>query len=412
MRRVTPPVADHSAARGWLPVIAHAVVAGVTQLYWLTYAPVATDAARAYDVSESAITWLANVYPILYFILAIPVGWLLDRHPRPTLLSGAVLTGIGGVLRGVDPGSFALGLAGQVLVALAQPVLLNGLVLVAHQHLRPEQRPAGIALGSVGFFVGIFAGYLMPLALVSGRETLGITAIDLGPLLRVQAVIGAGAAVWMVWTARHPVSVADDVAGSHGLDALRSVWRNRSMRVVAILAFGGFGVFGALLTVLQPLLEPRGVDAEEADLYVAGLVLSGLIVAAFAPAWAARTRNERGLLLGGLVAAAVAMVIAATNPPLVFVVAALCVAGGLLVPALPVLLEISERLEPDLTGTASAVVWLAGNLGVALMTVIAQISIDSPSVAFAALAAGGIVTAAYGVRRLTPDVIAPSDAPG
>ncbi len=197
----------------------------------------------------------------------------------------------------------------------------------------------------------------------------------------------------MVWTARHPAAVDDEVAGTHGLEALRSVWGNRSMRVVAAVAFGGFGVFGALLTVLQPpLLEPRGVDAQDADLYVAGLVLCGLLVAAVAPAWAARTGSERRLLLGGLAAAAASMVVAAVDPPLVLVVAALCVAGGLLVPALPVLLEISERLEPELTGTASAVIWLAGNLGVALMTVIAQVLIDSPSLAFLALAAAGIAT--------------------
>lgn len=394
-------------------MLAHAVVAGVTQLYWLTYAPISTGAAEAYGTTESTIAWLANVYPILYFLLAIPAGWLLDRSPRPALLTGAVLVGLGGVVRAIDPTSLTAGLAGQVLVALAQPILLNGLVLVAHQHLPPEQRPAGIALGTVGFFVGIFAGYLMPLALVPGvglqrptdpLDVLG-SIVDLHTLLRVQAAIGVVGVLWMLWTLRHPLAAADEVRGTHGTEALRTVWRNRSMRTVAVLAFGGFGVFGALLTVLQPLLEPRGIDPEEADLVVAGLVLCGLMTAAFAPSLAARRGQERLLLLGGLAAAAAAMVVAATGPPLGWLIAALCVAGALLVPALPVLLEISERLEPALTGTASAVIWLAGNLGVALMTVVAQLLIDEPRRAFLALALGGTLTAAFGVRRLDAAVI-------
>jgi predicted MFS family arabinose efflux permease len=392
---------------GWPPVLAHAVVAGVTQLYWLTYAPIATDAAHAYGTTEAAITWLANVYPVLYFILAIPTGWLLDRRPRPTLLAGALLTGAGGVLRAADPASFELALAGQILVAIAQPILLNGLVVVAHQHLAPERRPAGIALGSVGFFVGIFLGYLMPLAFVDGGGTP-----DLGPLLWAQAIVGVAGALWMVWTVRLPLTTADEIAGAHGLGALKAVWGNRGMRVVAVIALGGFGVFGALLTVLQPLLAPRGVDAKEADLYVAALVLSGLLVAAFAPAWAARRGRERLLLLGGLWAAAAAMVVAAVDPPLPVIVGALCVAGGLLVPALPVLLEISERLEPELTGTASAVVWLAGNLGVGVMTVAAQVLIDAPTAAFLALAAGGVITAVVGMRLLTPAVVGRAAASG
>lgn len=403
---MTAAASASPASRGWVPVIAHAVVAGITQLYWLTYAPIATDAAAAYGTTESAITWLANVYPILYFLLAIPVGWLLDRHPRPTLITGAVLTGAGGLLRALAPTSFSAALAGQLLVALAQPVLLNGLVVVAHQHLPPERRPAGIALGTVGFFVGIFLGFTTPvLFLGSDGAAAGVGAPDLTALLWFQAVLGLVGAAWMVRTARHPVSVAREIAGTHGRAALRAVWSNPGMRVVAMLAFGGFGVFGALMTVLQPLLEPRGVSRDQADLLIDGLVLAGLLVAAVVPAWAARTGNERGLLLGGLVAASAATGLAAFDLPLVVLGLALAVAGGLLVPALPVLLEISERLEPELTGTASAVVWLAGNLGVALMTVVAQLLLDVPAAAFAALAVAGLATAVVGQRTLTTAVI-------
>lgn len=374
-------------------------MAGVTQVYWLTYSPVATEAARAYDVSSDAITWLANVYPILYFVLAIPVGRLLDRSPRPLLLAGAALTGIGGLLRVVDPSAYAWGMAGQILIAIAQPILLNGLVVVAHHHLPPARRAAGIALGSVGFFVGILLGFTTPVLFLDGGGAAGTP--DLAPLLWFQASIGLVAAAWMGWTARHPVHATEAVAGAHGRAALRAVWNNRGMRVVAALALGGFGVFGTLMTVLQPLLEPRGVSRNEADLLIDGLVLAGLIAAAFLPAWAVRTGRERVLLLGGLVAASLSTGLAGVDLPLAVLAAALMAAGALLVPALPVLLEISERLEPERTGTASAVVWLAGNLGVALMTILAQVLIDTPGVAFAALAGAGLLTALYGSRRLS-----------
>lgn len=400
-----PDRADGS--RGWAPVIAHALVAGVTQLYWLTYAPIATDAAVAYDTTESAVTWLANVYPILYFLLAIPVGWLLDRRPRPTLLAGAALTAVGGLVRALAPSSFTAALTGQVLVAIAQPVLLNGLVVVAHQHLRPAQRPAGIALGTVGFFAGILLGFTTPVLLLGsdGAEPPGGGAAALSGLLWFQAALGIAAACWMGWTARHPVHTSAEVAGTHGREALREVWRNPGIRVVAGLALGGFGVFGTLMTVLQPLLEPRGVSRDQADLLIDGLVLAGLLAAAVAPAWAARTGNERPLLLGGLAAASLATGLLAFDVPLASMALALAIAGALLVPALPVLLEIAERLEPGRTGTASAVVWLAGNLGVAAMTVAVQLLIDIPAAAFAILAAVGVATAVLGARRLTPSIV-------
>ena len=82
----------------WGAVAAYGSVAAANQLLWLTYAPVTTDAARHYGVSEEAIGWLSQVFPLLYVVLAIPAGVMLDRHFRPSLLAGAWLTALGGAV--------------------------------------------------------------------------------------------------------------------------------------------------------------------------------------------------------------------------------------------------------------------------------------------------------------------------
>ena len=40
----------------------------------VTFAPVTTEAAQHYGVSEDAIGWLAQIFPLLYVVLAIPAG--------------------------------------------------------------------------------------------------------------------------------------------------------------------------------------------------------------------------------------------------------------------------------------------------------------------------------------------------
>ena len=45
----------------------------------------------------TAIGWLANVFPLLYVVLAVPAGIALDRSPRRALAFGVVLTALGGV---------------------------------------------------------------------------------------------------------------------------------------------------------------------------------------------------------------------------------------------------------------------------------------------------------------------------
>src|SRR3954471_24100869 len=113
----------------WGTVAAYAAVAAANQLLWLTYAPITTATAEHFDVSETAVGWLSQVFPLLYVVLAIPAGLALDRRFRSSLLTGAWLTAIGGAVRlGID--TFAAALAGQILIAIAQPLILNAVTKV------------------------------------------------------------------------------------------------------------------------------------------------------------------------------------------------------------------------------------------------------------------------------------------
>src|SRR3954466_12810700 len=133
----------------WGTVAAYAAVAGANQLLWLTYAPITTDTATHFGVSEGTVGWLSQVFPLIYVILAIPAGLALDRAFKPALLAGAWLTAIGGAVR-LTNDTFAVALAGQILIAIAQPFLLNAVTKVATAALPAPQRPHGIALGSAG----------------------------------------------------------------------------------------------------------------------------------------------------------------------------------------------------------------------------------------------------------------------
>ena len=65
------------------------MLAAATQLLWLTFAPLTTASAHHYHVSETAIGWLAELFPLLYVVLALPAGRLLDRSFHRWLAVGA-----------------------------------------------------------------------------------------------------------------------------------------------------------------------------------------------------------------------------------------------------------------------------------------------------------------------------------
>lgn len=79
------------ARNRWDVVVAYAALAAATQVLWLTFAPITTASAEHYGVSEGAIGWLAEIFPLLYVVLAIPAGMALDRWFVPVLRAGAAL---------------------------------------------------------------------------------------------------------------------------------------------------------------------------------------------------------------------------------------------------------------------------------------------------------------------------------
>ncbi len=78
----------------------------LTQVLWLSFAPIAEQSGRALGVGAGAVGDLAAVNPLLFVLLALPAGRWLDRAPVPPLLLGAGLTAAGAVVRALGASSY------------------------------------------------------------------------------------------------------------------------------------------------------------------------------------------------------------------------------------------------------------------------------------------------------------------
>ena len=358
----------------WGTVAAYAAVAAANQLLWLTYAPITTDVARHFDVSEAAVGWLSQVFPLLYVILAIPAGLALDRRFRAALLAGAWLTAFGGAVR-LGSDTFAAALAGQIVIAIAQPLILNAVTKVAVTSLPARSLAQGISLGSAGIFAG--TALALPLGPLLGD------AESLTPLLVVDLVVAVAAAVWLTAAMVRRGKVAEAAGPAFaGRAELRRVWADRAVRRLAGVAFLGFGVFVAVTTWLQALLEPAGVSDETAGWLLGAMVLAGVVGSAVLPAPLARHGKERAFLRVAAVVAAAGCAFLAIAPGAAFV--AVVPLGVVLLGSLPVILELTERRSTS--SAATALIWLAGNAGGIVVAVLVQLTQNTPAAAFSLLA--------------------------
>ncbi len=376
---------------------AFALVGAATQMVWLTFAPVTTVAAQAYDVPVEWIGQLANVFVLVFVVLAVPAGVLLDRNLRAFLLLGAVLTAAGAVVR--LGGDFTLLLVGGAIAALGQPLVLTAITGLARGYLLPRDRPAGIALATASTFAGMVAAFLLGAFLSSPDQMSTLVAIDAGYAVLAVAVLAVALRTRPVNDERIAA-----IGWRRGVGLVRQAWGIPMVRLLCLLVFLPFGTFIALTTWTETLLEPAGVSVEQVGVVLVVDVIAGVVGSATVPVVVARRGWQVGATVLAVVVTVAACVVLALAPGFLTALIALAAAGFVLLPMLPVVLELVERSAAEIEGVASGLVWAVGNLGGVVITTIVTFTIASPSGSFVLLAAIMLLTAALlpRLRRLLP----------
>lgn len=413
----------------WSAIVGYSLVGAATQLVWLNFAGVTTVAASRYGVSESAIGWLAQVFPLLYVVLAIPCGLVLDRWFRGGLLAGAVLTALGAVVRLIGD-DFGWLLAGQILASIAQPLVLNAVTGISGRYLSEKDRPTGIAIGTASIFAGMVIAFLLsavfttsasiPTMLTLSATFCVLAAITLATALRTNGpftpaavhtdsptapvALTDGPAASLAPATSPPPAVPDPAPGSDR-GALAAAWGDPLIRRLCVLAIFPFGVFVAMSTFAQALLEPAGVSGGTASTILLLQVIAGVAGSATIPILVVRRRAESSLLVISLTVTAAACVLLALAPGAVVGFVAITVIGLLLLPALPIVLELVERRTGEAEGTAAGLIWMAGNLGGLVVAVVVGLLVDHPLAAFLVMAAIALI-AVPGARALRAPIAA------
>lgn len=383
--RSVPSGVDRDHSR-WGPIVGFALVASANQMAWLNFAPITTGAASRLGVSQSAIGWLSEMFPLLYVLLAVPIGMALDRWFRTTLVAGAVSSAGGSALRLAGHGYGPI-VAGQVLIAVAQPAVLNAITGTATRYLSDRHRPVGIAVGSAGTFLGFIFAFVLGAA---------FGARQLHAILLISAIYAVASLAVLAAAIRGPVRElavvkgGDGSGGSAAPSRVRQLWRDRVLRNLAALVFLGFGAFIAVTTWAETLLKPAGVSSGATGTLLTVMVVAGVLGCVVIPPVAATRSAQAQAVIVSAVAVAGCCLLLAAAPGVAAASIALPILGLLLLPDLPIILELAERRAGPAGATATATLWLAGNAGGIVVALVIQGLQRAPTAAFLVLAAAGM----------------------
>ena len=265
---------------------------------WTTFAPIASLAETYYGVSDTAINAFAVSYLAAYIpgsILALAVYSFRKDGLRIGIILATVMTCLGAFLRYLGSKKqpiYGMALAGQFLAALAQPFLTNVPPKVSAAWFPTTERDVATVLGSMANPVGTAIGSILPAIMVQENDG---TIQGMDTLLLVEAILAAvGAVVAFVLVKSRPSMPPSASAEKEALiessDPVLQVlstnvmlcMRNRHF-LVLFIAFGiGLGLFNALATLVEQLIQPFCYTDDDASLFSGlllgcGLVMSGVV---------------------------------------------------------------------------------------------------------------------------------------
>ena len=381
----------------WLVLAVFVVMASMTQVLWLSFAPITGPAAAFYGRSDLMIGLLSMVFMIVYIVAAIPAAWAIDTWGFKAAAGlGAVLSAVFALLRGFFAADYTIVLVAQIGIALGQPLVIGAITKVAARWFPARERATAAGLGTLALYVGPLAAMLLSPAL--------FLRLGMARMLVVYGLAMAAAAVLFLAVARErPPTPAGSDARVLMFDGLRSMLRRRDFLLLLAIFFIGLGLFNSVSTWVEDIVRPRGFTISQAGALGAMMLaggIAGAIALPFASDKARRRKPFVVLALVGLLPGLIGITFA-TGPALLFLSGFLF--GFFLLSAGPIAFQYAAEItHPAPEGTSNSLLILMGQVsGIAFIMAMdamkdpATGSMTKPLLALAALmvAAAGLATA-------------------
>ena len=260
----------------WVMLLVYMFIVAVNQMLWITFAPITSDSAQYYHVSDIQIGILSMSFMIVFIVMSFPASWLIDKYGiRVGVGTGAVLTGVFGLLRGLVKDDYSLLLMAQIGIAVGQPFLLNAITKLAARWFPIKERATAAGLGTLSMYLGILIAMMLTPYLVLSEGISGVLYI-----YGIVAVIAA--VLFLVFAKENPPTAPcrpDQEERSLVLDGLKDIFTNKRFYLLLLIFFIGLGIFNSVTTWIEDILKPRGFSATQAGI-AGGLMIVGGVVGA------------------------------------------------------------------------------------------------------------------------------------
>ncbi len=279
----------------WLVLLAFVPIACMTQVFWITFAPITSAAAQFYHKSDLMIGLLSMSFMVVYILVVLPSAWAIDTWGFRTAVGiGAVLTAVFGLTRGIFASNFTLVFLSQIGLAIGQPLVIGSITKIVARWFPVKERATASGLGTLALYLGPLIAMLLTPFLVL-RVGVSRMLLDYG-------IAGAVAAVIFLLLAReHPPTPAGQDERVLMFAGLKSMLRQRDFVFLLIMFFVGLGIFNGVSTWIEDIIRPRGFTISQAGMLGGLMLIGGILGAIIIPLFSDKLRRRKPFLLLALI---------------------------------------------------------------------------------------------------------------
>ncbi|WP_202318704.1 MFS transporter [Archaeoglobus neptunius] len=343
----------------WVVLVMYIFAGIISQIMWITFSPILPIVERIYSIGEAEVGMLSAVYPLVFIVFALPVGWYVDKSGfRKAVLTGSAFFAVSGFLRAFAS-SFTALLAFQTLGAVGQPFIFNSISKLVKSWFPEEEAGLATGLGSISLFIGTIIGL--------GATPALTVAFGFRNMLLVYALAATFILVLFYLFGKESGMVEEE---EYRFREYVEVLKNRNVLILSLIAFIGVGIFTAYLTWVEPVMEEHGLSVETAGITASALLLGGIAGSIVIPAASDKVGRRKPFLYVCFVLSALLFYVHTLASGMTELAILLFVLGFFFISALPLSLDLSATsVGEKYAGTANSSLWLLSQIGSVVLIV-------------------------------------------
>lgn len=338
--------------------ISYLLLVALNQFLWINFVVLSSNVATVYRVSSFDVGLLAIVFPIVYVIVSIPSGIIIDRKGyKFSLLIGAVFMTIFSVVRTVQ-NTYAFLLVGQIGIAIGQPFFNNCISKLATTEFPSEKVPIIIGLGSLAIFVGVGMGMIIP--------PIMILYMNLSQIIYITTM--ASLFIFIIFLISllligKTKEIKTEAKLSAKLNFLK-ILRTKEILIFAIIAFVGMGIFNGFLTWIDSILTHFSLNGIQIGVIGLTIVVAGTFGSIIIPALVTKFHKRKIFLYITLAVSTPILIIFAFVYNFYLLIFITALLGFFMLGAFPLLIDWGTLLSgSQLAGSTTSLIWFLGQIG-------------------------------------------------